>query len=291
MINLGLAGPAGCGKDTVADHLVRRYGFLKYSFSDALYREVTEAFGLEDDSLLRQRETKELRDHRLALYKCLDTKFFMRMVEHENIADIECPRSPRQILQWWGTEYRRAQDPDYWVKRADEWIYDVMATVGYPELRPQFFVNTSVRFPNEQEWIHKFTCGNVWHIRREELAPVNVHESETPLPVLERERELWNNDTIDRLYNGIDLLLRTNSRFVRVEPMLPVVQHEVEPPEKEFVGSTGQYYRVQADGHRMLCNADGTRSIFDDVDDDGTDPGDTRTEDQVAAEVNYAKGH
>lgn len=28
----------------------------------------------------------------------------------------------------------------------------------------------------------------------------------------------------------------------------------------------GQYYALQADGHNMLCNADGTRSIFDDVD-------------------------
>lgn len=28
----------------------------------------------------------------------------------------------------------------------------------------------------------------------------------------------------------------------------------------------GQYYAVQADGYRMLCNADGSRSIFDDVD-------------------------
>lgn len=28
----------------------------------------------------------------------------------------------------------------------------------------------------------------------------------------------------------------------------------------------GQYYATQPDGHNMLCNADGTRSIFDDVD-------------------------
>ncbi len=27
----------------------------------------------------------------------------------------------------------------------------------------------------------------------------------------------------------------------------------------------GQYYAIQPDGHKMLCNADGTRSVFDDV--------------------------
>lgn len=28
----------------------------------------------------------------------------------------------------------------------------------------------------------------------------------------------------------------------------------------------GQYYALQSDGHKMLCNADGSRSVFDDVD-------------------------
>lgn len=28
----------------------------------------------------------------------------------------------------------------------------------------------------------------------------------------------------------------------------------------------GQHYVMQPDGHNMLCNADGTRSIFDDID-------------------------
>ena len=41
---------------------------------------------------------------------------------------------------------------------------------------------------------------------------------------------------------------------------------DAKPPQKNYVGSTGQYYAKQPDGHNMLCNADGTRSIFDDVD-------------------------
>lgn len=41
---------------------------------------------------------------------------------------------------------------------------------------------------------------------------------------------------------------------------------DAKPPQKNYVGSTGQYYVKQPDGHNMLCNADGTRSIFDDVD-------------------------
>lgn len=251
MVNLGLAGHAGCGKDTVANYLAKRYGFIVYSFSDELYREVIAAFGLdralpivgfEDDNtpvrldsqaFLRDRATKDTPSMCLALANCNDADFIhaarpmVAAAYPDTFSPLdEYPLSPRQVLQWWGTEYRRAQDPDYWIKKADEWLFKVWQGAAYPEQQPQFFVNTSVRFPNERDWIHKFSSGNVWHIFRSSRdglvhdAAAN-HTSETPLPVLEGERELHNNDTLDRLYRGVDLLLNTAAKFVKVEPMAP----------------------------------------------------------------------
>ncbi|MHB8388011.1 MAG: AAA family ATPase [Acidobacteriaceae bacterium] len=222
MVNIGLAGAAGCGKDTVADYLVRRYGFVKYSFSDALYREVADAFGLDSDDQLRNRALKETPTSWLALEHCSDSEFSDLVVDmgtRQSPVWRDTPLSPRQVLQWWGADYRRAQNPQYWVERADEWLSRFWAICKYPEQQPQFFVNTSVRFENERQWIHKCMSGNVWHIRRSALAPVHAHASETPLEVIGTERELYNGDSIERLYKGVDLLLTTGAQFVRVEPM------------------------------------------------------------------------
>ena len=112
------------------------------------------------------------------------------------------------------------------MERADEWIYRLWEMFQYPEQRPQYFVNTTVRFPNEQAFIHKFTNGNVWHLHRDGGGPVNTHVSDRALPVLPFERELWNNDSIERLYKGIDLMFSTTAQFVRVEPMEPDIPKE-----------------------------------------------------------------
>lgn len=232
MIILGLAGPAGSGKDTAADYLSRRYGFVKFSFSDALYREVALAFNLEDESLLRDRATKEVPTERLALCMCDDIAFvdLARRLANDDMltATDGAPLSPRQILQWWGTEYRRKQDPNYWIKEADRWLKGLHRVFPYPEQMPQHFVNTSVRFENERAWVQSFANGNVWHLHRDGADPVHAHESEAGLRVLDGERELWNNHTIDYLEMGVDQLLRTSAQFVRMEPMKQQTELQME---------------------------------------------------------------
>lgn len=226
MILIGLTGNAGVGKDACADYLAEAYGFIKFSFSDALYDEVQQAYGLEDQSLLRDRATKEALSEKLSLMRCADDWFAGCVYETlKGRIPPNAPLSPRQVLQWYGTEYRRKQDPDYWVNRAADWMEAVQNSVPYPEMKPQLFVNTSVRFENERRMIHGVPGGNVWHIRRDNLAAVHQHESEAPLPVLEGERELWNNADLQRLYKGVDLLLSTSAKFVRVEPLAPASDH------------------------------------------------------------------
>ncbi len=227
MLVIGLAGQAGVGKNEIAEYLVKRYGFVQFAFSDALYWEVQQAFGLEDQEMLRNRETKEVPSARLALEHCAGLDF-VRLVDtmqrtqnplewQHNVAGQ--PHSPREILQWWGTEYRRAQDENYWVKQAAAFVEQMHFLPPYPELRPMLFVETGTRFENERGWI-KSIGGNLWHVHRGEDKVLHEHASAIPLPVLPDEREIWNNSTIEQLHGGVDLLLSTGAKFVRVEPML-----------------------------------------------------------------------
>ena len=137
---IALCGAAGAGKDTVADMLPAR----KLAFADALYREVAEAWGVEQH-VLRCRETKEIEATQLSVAHCQELEFRTNCWRDFH----NRPRSPRQILQWWG-DYRRAQDPDYFVK----------------QMQPDGdTVITDVRFPNEAALVRQLG-GQLWQIRR-----------------------------------------------------------------------------------------------------------------------------
>ena len=146
---IALCGAAGAGKDTVADMLPAR----KLAFADALYREVAEAWGVEQH-VLRCRETKETPSRLLRLDWCGNDAFTGHLrragvVFQGSFDGDQMPRSPRQILQGWG-DYRRAQDPDYFVK----------------QMQPDGdTVITDVRFPNEAALVRQLG-GQLWQIRR-----------------------------------------------------------------------------------------------------------------------------
>ena len=142
---IALCGAAGAGKDTVADMLPAR----KLAFADALYREVAEAWGVEQH-VLRCRETKEKPLEALAVDLCNDATFREDFAKHWPAM----PRSPRQILQWWG-DYRRAQDRKYFVDATTLAIVDCLDDV----------VITDVRFPNEAAMVRQLG-GQIWQIKR-----------------------------------------------------------------------------------------------------------------------------
>lgn len=95
----------------------------------------------------------------------------------------------RPLLQWWGTEFRRAQDPDYWVKRGLE----TAENSRYPVV---FFTDT--RFPNEVQAIRDaggFIVNVCAHknVREERIGKTPDHASEAEANTLPYDIRIWNN--------------------------------------------------------------------------------------------------
>lgn len=207
MMLIGLAGSAGSGKDTIADYLVKQHGFTKFSFSDGLYREVSDAFNVPVEEL-QDRNNKERPHPQLTVRSCSDASFCAIMLDNE--IGLDDPVSPRWVLQRWGTEYRRAQDPEYWLKKAALWVKAWLQVTRDDGQHHAGLVNTSVRFPNEQAWINELQ-GVVWHVRRldaGECASQLDHVAEQHLAEGATDRVIWNTGTIEQLHTAVSLLLQ-----------------------------------------------------------------------------------
>ena len=95
---IGLNGKAKSGKDTSADIIVNKYGFVKMSLADPLKRFCFEVFDFSEEQL-------------------------WGASEHRNELDMRYPikdgyLSPRIVLQQLGTEWGREMYPDIWVNYA-----------------------------------------------------------------------------------------------------------------------------------------------------------------------------
>jgi len=115
-LTIGMIGKAGSGKDTVADHLVREYGFDKMALADPLKTAVQTIFAVDDEHMYdRDKREEELEDW---------------------------PGwTVRKLLQFVGTElFRTHVDQDVWVKN-----------VVLRAKQKRLAVISDVRFPNEVE--------------------------------------------------------------------------------------------------------------------------------------------
>lgn len=115
---IGFAGRAGAGKTTAATHLVEHHGFERVRFAGPL-KSMMRALGCTEQEVDGAR--KEL--------PC----------------DLLGGRTPRQAMQWLGTEWGREMiAPDLWTRA---WEY---AAAGRPRV-----VVDDVRFPNEVEAVRR----------------------------------------------------------------------------------------------------------------------------------------
>ena len=114
---IGLTGHAGAGKDSAAAVLCAG-GWHSIAFADALRLEVTAAWGI-DQRLLTDRKHKDFPALDLCAGGAANTSW-LRWVSVNAISLIE-PRSPRWVMQQWGS-FRRHADPLHWVRAVAYWV-------------------------------------------------------------------------------------------------------------------------------------------------------------------------
>ncbi|WP_313603914.1 hypothetical protein [Comamonas jiangduensis] len=191
-IVLGITGDHNTGKTTVAQLLQTHVDARAMAFSDGIYTEVAQAFGcsiLELSDRLGKAQPQRL----LALQHCTDKAFVQRSMQAHAEGDLQTPRSPRQILEWWGSEYRRSQDADYWVKRTQHSINHYRCHNCH---RP--IVLADVYKLNEAELIRSLG-GTIWRIERPGHEQRTTHATSTEHLQIQADLTLHNMGDIKHL--------------------------------------------------------------------------------------------
>lgn len=183
-----LTGKAGCGKDTVAEFMVRDHGAAAIAQADPMKRFGRDAFGFTEQQLWGPSECRNALDPRpredivnkvwqagqdeVWAKWLTDIGFESRFGLTNSIELLRdyvknfiafntlngCDLTPRYVLQTLGTEFGRAAWSDVWVDYAQNKATELLnqgglydRTVGRVPCnsRPKFVVITDGRFPNE----------------------------------------------------------------------------------------------------------------------------------------------
>ena len=184
-ITIGLSGPAGSGKSTVADYLKLKYDFEEIAFAGPLKEVTSKLFDIPLTDMYDPIK-KEVKDER---YK----------------------KSPRQLLQWFGTDVMRETfDEDFWIKQAF-WKYDRITR----EDPSKNVIFSDCRFDNEAGPIAMIPDSMVCVMdASNRLAPkqspllgnTRVHSTENGISGELINETIDNNGNVESLYENIDEL-------------------------------------------------------------------------------------
>ncbi len=159
---VAFCGYAGCGKDTAAD-VLELFGYKRLAFADSLRRVAHELYDIPYE-WMTDRKLKET-PMRIPPYK-----------------------SPREILQYLGTEAVRNFYGDTWVNKVRKVIND------NPD---QKYVITDWRFPNEGDFLEEIGALRT-RITRAGVVRAHVHVSESYVDTMTVDCDLRNDG--DKLY-------------------------------------------------------------------------------------------
>jgi hypothetical protein len=194
-IRLAFTGLAGVGKTTAADHLVKEYGAVKVSWATPVKIEVHDFL-----SNFRARGWYDYEYHKMPVttmpipdFLPLPPTLAAGWKDEYKLRWINDNKYwLRQMLQWWGTDYRRSQDENYWIKQGLK-IID-----SYP--RNMNMTVDDSRYENEGDALAARGF-KIVQIDRPGILQMD-HPSEQLL--IRPDIMLYNNGTLEKFYKRID---------------------------------------------------------------------------------------
>lgn len=171
---VGIAGRSGAGKDTLAEHLVARHGFVRVAIADPLKELTARAFDLDREQLWGA---------------------------HRNELDERWSLTPRQLYQRLGDALRGCH-PETLTRM---WLREV----EQQRARGHDVVTPDIRLPAEFDAV-RAGGGALWRIERpgQPLPPGGLHPTETALD----EREDWDAQVLNDA--GVEALWREADQLV-----------------------------------------------------------------------------
>ena len=174
---IGLTGYAQSGKDSIAEVLVKEYGFKRFAFADKI-----KELAIEIDPILFTMR-QDVPPWRLS--NCVKDKGWER-------AKVEEPEV-RRVLQRLGVGARGVFGQDFWVDIVLQAI-DIKDRI----------VITDVRFQNEAEEAKRWSKfagekAEIWRVTRPGVQAVNSHISELDMANYTADVEIHNGGTLEDL--------------------------------------------------------------------------------------------
>lgn len=173
---IGLSGKMGVGKTTLAYLLERRlvsmgYSVLCTSFGYTLKLLVSGAYQIPMEVLFDQKK-KEVPMPLSAFPKHLMTEYILP--EWKERGEV----TPREIMQWYATDFVRKESPNFWVERTAENIIQWEVKQNGKHIA----IIDDVRFPNELKYVRtNGLCFRLLPYPEWEAGKYANHASETAL--------------------------------------------------------------------------------------------------------------
>jgi len=182
---IGILGIKYSGKDTIADHLVNNYHFNKTTFAKPLKDICKILFCFSDDQLYGNKK---------------------------DIIDKNWGITPRTVMQYIGTNIFR-NDINKIIPNIKDNFWINLMELKFNSINN--LVISDVRFQNEIDKIHEMN-GIIIKVIRPNLYNIDNHESEYGIDKLNGDFIIYNNGTLDHLYNNIDKIMININEFKKL---------------------------------------------------------------------------